>query len=57
MEKDPTGFLIQASCKALQLEAGWMGNIFEIPETYTGLRTPNRIVDQKYVAYLPSLSN
>jgi len=39
MEKDPTGFLIQASCEALQLEAGWMGNIFKIPETYAGLLT------------------
>jgi len=38
-EKDPTSLLIQASCKSFQLEAGWMGNIFESPEIFAGLLT------------------
>jgi len=37
IEKDPTGFLIKASCDALKLEANWLGNVFDIPETYKGI--------------------
>jgi len=29
---DPIGALINVNCKALRMEMGWMGNIFNIPE-------------------------